>query len=227
MLQHLFQTWMQLTHTGGYAGVFFITLVAFTVFPIPLEIIVPSAAYWAAQGETRFWGVVAVATLGCWAGASIAYVILRRIGRPLILRYGRFVFVPEKKWLLAEAWILHYSAMGVFFAELLPVVRHLIALPAGAARMRFSTFSFAFLAGALIENTVLAWFGVQVLGAHRDLLTNPEGLAHAIKAKLVLLVLGVLVTVALYVLVDLLGRRARAATAVVAASDADSERPVG
>jgi len=221
MFQHLFQTWMELTHSGGYAGLFAITVIAFTVFPIPLEIIVPSAAYWAARGETRFWGVVVVATLGCWVGASIAYVVAQRLGRPLILRYGRYVFVPEKKWMLAEAWILHYSAMGVFFAELLPVVRHLIALPAGAARMRFGTFSLSFIGGALIESTVLAWFGVRVLGANRELLTDPEGLVKAIKAKLFLLVVGVTVTIVLYVLVDLLGRRARAATG------GGPERPAG
>lgn len=212
MFQQLFQTWMQLIHTGGYAGVFAIAVVAFTVFPVPLEIIVPSAAYWAARGETHFWGVVVTAALGCWAGASIAYVVSRRVGRPLILRYGRYVFVPEKKWLLAEAWILHYSAMGVLFAQLLPVVRHLIALPAGAARMKFSTFTLSFLLGSLAECSVLAWFGVRVLGANENLLSDPEGLIKAVKAKLLLIVLGVVVTLALYVLVDLLGRRAKAAT---------------
>jgi len=210
VIAHLFQTWMQLVHLWGYAGLFLATVIAFTVFPVPIEIIVPSAAYWAARGETRFWGVVVVATLGTWVGASIAYVVAGRVGRPLILRYGRYVFVPEKKWLLAEAWILHYSAMGVFFAQLLPVVRHLIALPAGAARMRYPTFSLSFLAGSAIECSVLAWFGVRVLGDRADLMSDPRALRHAIEDKLAWLIVAALVIVLLYVTMDLLGRRAKA-----------------
>ena len=135
MLDHLFQAWMRIIHDWGYAGTFLIMVIGFTVIPVPIELVVPSAAYWATQGATDIRLVVVVAALGTWCGASIAFFVARSAGRALILRYGRYVFVPEKKWLLAEAWILQYSAVGVFFAQLLPLVRHLISLPAGAARM--------------------------------------------------------------------------------------------
>jgi membrane protein DedA with SNARE-associated domain len=211
MLDHVFQAWMQLVHQWGYAGIFGITVIGFTVFPVPIELVVPSAAYWATQGATDIRLVVAVATLGTWCGASIAFFVARSVGRPLIQRYGRFVFVPEKKWLLAEAWILHYSAVGVFFAQLLPVVRHVISLPAGAARMRYRTFSISFLLGALIECSLLAWFGVHVLGGQKDLMSDPRALRHAIEAKFVWVITAAAVMVALYVAMDLLGRRARVA----------------
>ena len=210
MLDQLFQAWMRLIHDWGYAGTFLLTVVGFTVFPVPIEIIVPSAAYWATQGATDLRWVVVVAALGTWVGASIAFLVARTVGRPLILRYGRYVFVPEKKWLMAEAWILHYSAMGVFFAQLLPVVRHVISLPAGAARMSYRTFSISFLLGAFIECSLLAWFGVHVLGGQKDLMSDPRALRHAIEAKLWWVIAAAGVMVLLYVLMDLLGRRARA-----------------
>jgi membrane protein DedA with SNARE-associated domain len=211
MLDQLFQAWMQLVHQWGYAGIFLITLIGFTVFPVPIELVVPSAAYWATQGDTDIRLVVVMATLGTWCGASIAFFVARTVGRPLILRYGKFVLVPEKKWHMAEAWILHYSAVGVFFAQLLPVVRHVISLPAGAAGMRYRTFSISFLLGAVIECSLLAWFGVHVLGGQKDLMSDPRALRHAIEAKFIWVIAAAAVMVALYVVMDLLGRRAKAA----------------
>ncbi len=211
MLDSLFQAWMRLIHDWGYAGTFLITVIGFTVFPIPIEVVVPSAAYWATQGATDIRLVVLTAALGTWVGASIAFLVARSVGRPLILRYGRYVFVPEKKWLLAEAWILHYSAAGVFFAQLLPIVRHVVSLPAGAARMRYRTFSISFLLGSLIECSVLAWFGAHVLGTEKDLLSNPHKLRGLVEAKLWWLIAAAVVLVMLYVIMDTLGRRAKAA----------------
>jgi len=182
-----------------------------TVFPLPSEVVVPPAAYWAEHGRFHFWGVVAAATLGSWAGAAISYWVARSVGRPLLLRYGRYVFVPESKWLLAERWINRYSAAGIFFARLLPVVRHLVSLPAGAARMRFLPFTLSTLLGSFTWAWVLARFGQEVLGSDPRLLTEPDALVHALKAKLAWLVVGALVLLLGYVGVDLAGRRWRRA----------------
>ena len=211
MFHQLFATWMQFTHDWGYPGVFLLMAIESTVFPLPSEVVVPPAAYWASQGHMTFWGVVMASTLGSWFGASISYWVARVVGRPLILRYGRYVFVPEKKWLLAEGWIQHFSAVGVFFARLLPVVRHLVSLPAGAARMDFRVFSLATLLGSFAWSWVLAWFGQQVLGGEPRLLQDPNALIHVLKAKLVWFVAAAALMMIAYVLVDLLGQRAKAA----------------
>lgn len=209
MFHQLFATWMGWTLAWGYPGVFLLMAIESTVFPLPSEVVVPPAAYWARQGHLSFWGVVIAATLGSWAGASLSYAIARGLGRPILLRYGRYVFVPEKKWLLAEAWIRRYSNAGVFFARLLPVVRHLVSLPAGAARMRFGSFSIATLLGSFTWSLVLAWFGARVLGDEPRLMQDPAALIHLLKTKLAWLVAGATVLFALYVVVDLFGRRAR------------------
>ncbi len=211
MLHSLLKTWFGLVDQWGYAGIFLMMAIESTVFPLPSEVVVPPAAYYVAQGQLSFWGIVAASTLGSWAGSALSYAVARAVGRPLILRYGRYVFVPEKKWLLAEAWILHYSAAGVFFAQLLPIVRHVVSLPAGAARMRYRTFSISFLLGSLIECSVLAWFGAHVLGTEKDLLSNPHKLRGLVEAKLWWLIAAAVVLVMLYVIMDTLGRRAKAA----------------
>jgi membrane protein DedA with SNARE-associated domain len=209
MFHQMFATWMQLTHDWGYAGVFLLMAIESTVFPLPSEVVVPPAAYWAQQGHLNFWGVVFASTFGSWFGASLSYAFADYVGRPVILKYGKYFFVPEKKWLLAEAWILRYSAVGVFFARLLPVVRHLVSLPAGAARMNFRTFSLMTLLGSLAWSLVLAWFGARVLGSEPRLMQDPDALIHVLKAKLLWFVGAAALMLVLYVVVDLLGRRAK------------------
>jgi membrane protein DedA with SNARE-associated domain len=207
MFHGLFATWLELTRQWGYGGVFVLMAIESTVFPLPSEVVVPPAAYWARQGEMNFWGVVLAATLGSWAGAAISYAVARRLGRPLILRYGRYVFVPEKKWLLAEEWINRYGTAGIFFARILPVVRHLVSLPAGAARMPFGRFSISTLVGSFAWCTVLAWFGAQVLGDEPRLLQDPEALTRVLHQKLIWFVAAAGVLFLLYLTVDLIGRR--------------------
>ena len=209
MFHQLFATWMKLTLEWGYPGVFLLMAIESTVFPLPSEVVVPPAAYWAQQGHLSFWGVVLASTLGSWFGSSLSYWFAARVGRPAILKYGKYFFVPEKKWLLAEGWILRYSAVGVFFARLLPVVRHLVSLPAGAARMNFRVFSAMTLLGSFVWSVVLAWFGAKVLGGEPQLLNDPDALVHVLKEKLIWFVAAAALFLALYILVDVLGRRAR------------------
>ena len=210
MVHQLVATWMQLTLDWGYAGVFLLMAVESTVFPLPSEVVVPPAAYWAQQGHLSFWGVVMASTLGSWFGSSLSYGFAAWVGRPAILKYGKYFFVPEKKWLLAEGWILRYSAVGVFFARLLPVVRHLVSLPAGAAKMNYRTFSLMTLLGSFVWSVVLAWFGAKVLGGEPRLMQDPDALVHVLKAKLLWIVAAAALMLVAYVAVDRLGRRAKA-----------------
>ena len=210
MFHSLFSLWFRLTLEWGYAGIAIMMAIESTIFPLPSELVVPPAAYWASQGRYHFWGVVAAATFGSWLGAAISYWVARSLGRPLILRYGKYVFVPESKWMLAERWINRYSALGIFFARLLPVVRHVVSLPAGAARMRFGLFSTMTLLGSFLWCTVLAWFGARVLANQPRLLDDPDALMAVLKAKLLWFVGGAAVLLVLYVIVEAIGRRLRA-----------------
>jgi membrane protein DedA with SNARE-associated domain len=211
--------WFRLTLEWGYAGVFVLMAIESTVFPLPSEVVIPPAAYWASQGKLNFWGVVTAGALGSWAGAALSYWAGWKLGRPLILRYGKYFFLPPKKWELAELWLLRYAAAGVFFARLLPVVRHLISIPAGAARMPFGVFSLMTLVGSFFWCTVLAWFGARVLQDEPRLLQDPEALARVLHEKLWWFVAAALVLFVLYMAVDLIGRRLKRQAAVAAGAE--------
>jgi membrane protein DedA with SNARE-associated domain len=217
MTHALLAAWFSHVHDWGYLGVFVLMAIESTVFPLPSELVIPPAAYWAARGELHFWGVVLAATLGSWAGAAASYGVARSLGRPLILRYGKFVFVPESKWLLAERWIQRFAVGGVFFARLLPVVRHVISLPAGAARTGFRAFSLATLTGSFVWSTVLAIFGARVLGGEARLLEDPQALERVLRAKLLWFVAAAAGLLILYILVEVIGRRLARESATPAA----------
>ena len=134
-----------------------------SIFPVPSEIVIPPAAFLAAEGKLNMYGVVAAGTLGSWLGAAASYWVALWLGRVVIARWGRYFLVSESKLERAERWLHRYESGGIFFARLLPVVRHLISIPAGIIRMNFVTFSITTVVGSAIWCSVLAWFGQKVL----------------------------------------------------------------
>ena len=170
-LLHQFSDWyLAVLAQGGYWLIAGLMALESTVVPIPSEIIIPPAAYVAhTQGQLSIVGVVIAGTAGSWLGATFMYWAARWLGRPLVLRLAPYVGVAASKIELAEAWSAHYGWAGVFFSRLLPVIRHLIGIPAGILRMDFRWYSAATLAGSALWTTVLAWLGMTV-GEHPELL---------------------------------------------------------
>ncbi|MDP8985852.1 MAG: DedA family protein [Pseudomonadota bacterium] len=170
-LLHQFSDWyLAVLAKGGYWLIAGLMALESTVVPIPSEVIIPPAAYIAhTQGQLSVVGVVIAGTVGSWLGAAVMYWGARGLGRPLVLRLGPYVGVAAAKIEMAEAWSAHYGWAGVLFSRLLPVIRHLIGLPAGILRMDFRWYSAATLVGSLVWTSVLAWLGTTV-GEHPDLL---------------------------------------------------------
>jgi membrane protein DedA with SNARE-associated domain len=108
--------------------------------------------------------LVVAGSVGSWLGATLMYWVARWAGRPLIMRYGKYFFISSEKVEGAERWAAHYGAYGIFASRLLPVVRHLIGIPAGIVRMNFLKYSLYTLAGAGAWTAVLCWLGVKVGG---------------------------------------------------------------
>ncbi len=156
-----------------------------SIIPIPSEIIMPPAAFWAAQGRMNFACVVLAGTLGSYFGSAANYWLFQWIGLPAAKKFGKYVLISPEKLDVAEAWIQQHGAPGVFLARLLPVIRHLISIPAGILRMPFGRFSFATITGAGLWCLVLSYFGQEVLGARPDLLDSPDAMISAVKAKLI------------------------------------------
>src|SRR4051812_28311080 len=112
-----------------------------TPLPVPAEAVIPPAAFMAAKGDLNIVGVIASGTLGSYLGAVAMYYLSLFLGRPLLIRYGRFFLVNEEKLDRAEAWLKQYEAGGGFFARILPIIRHFISIPAGIIRMPFVTLA--------------------------------------------------------------------------------------
>jgi membrane protein DedA with SNARE-associated domain len=187
----LIKIWFDWVLQWGYGGVFLLMAMESSVFPVPSEIVMPPAAYWAQQGHLNFWAVILAGTAGSWTGSSLTYWVAQWLGRPFVARFGKYFLLNETKMALAERWVEQYGNGGVFFARLLPVIRHLISIPAGILRMPFGTFSIITIVGAGLWCTILAWFGAAVIGDQPDLLTNPDAIIHVVKAKLQWFILAV------------------------------------
>ena len=171
-----------------------------SILPVPSEIVIPPAAFLAAQGKLNPIGVVFAGTLGSYLGSAITYWASRFIGRPLIVKYGRFVLLSPKKLEHAEQWLARYQAGGVFFARLLPVVRHLISIPAGIVRMNFGLFSVVTITGSALWCSILAYLGDKAYRLEPELLTNPEALMRFIHGQSRGILLVIALFAALYML---------------------------
>ena len=202
-MHHLLETWFHWVLTGGYVGIIVLMAMESSIFPVPSEIVIPPAAFLAAQGKLSFTGVVLAGVLGSYLGSAITYWASRLIGRPLIVKYGRFVLVTPKKLEQAEQWLARYEAGGVFFARLLPVVRHLISIPAGIVRMNFGLFSFVTIAGSALWCWILAYLGDKAYRLEPELLTSPDALVRFIHGQS----RGILLVVALFAALYMLGLR--------------------
>jgi membrane protein DedA with SNARE-associated domain len=154
----------------GCPLIFLMMTMESTVLPVPSELVIPPAAHLAyTQGIWPFTsggyagvaGIIVAGTFGSWLGATIMYWASRIGGPPLLLRFGAMFGVTPEKIDGAHRWASHYGSMGVFISRLLPVVRHLIGIPAGMLRMDFRLFSLFTVLGSAVWCTVLCWLGIR------------------------------------------------------------------
>jgi len=209
-MHHLIQIWFGWVLSGGYPVIVLLMALGSTPLPVPAEAVIPPAAFLAAQGKLSFPGVVIAGTIGSYLGAALMYWASSVGGRPLLEKYGRFVLLSPHKLASAESWLARYGAGGIFFARLLPGIRHLISIPAGALRMNFAVFSVTTIAGSAISCAILAYLGREAFRVAPRLLESPEQMLDAIKtqSREVLLVVGALIV--LYVVAMLLLNRRKA-----------------
>lgn len=153
-------TWLLDTmNVMGYPGIFILMAMESSVIPVPSELVMPPAGYLANQGEMNIWVAILMGTVGSLAGAYANYFVSHWLGRPLVIKYGKYVWITEEKFARVESFFLRHGEISTFIGRLLPVIRHLISIPAGLAGMNHLRFSLYTLAGAGIWCTILAWIG--------------------------------------------------------------------
>jgi membrane protein DedA with SNARE-associated domain len=120
----------------------------------------PFAGFLIATHEFTFFGVAIASTLGSITGSLLSYYIGKIGGRPLVLRFGKYLLLDVHHLESTERFFVRYGEKAIFVARLVPIVRHLISIPAGIGRMRVSKFLMYTIAGAALWNMFLAWTGV-------------------------------------------------------------------
>ncbi|MBT1075314.1 DedA family protein [Geobacter grbiciae] len=153
----------------GYPGIFILMAMESSVIPIPSELVMPPAGYLAQQGEMNIWAAILLGTVGSLVGAYVNYFAAHWLGRPLLLKYGKYVWITEEKFAKVETFFHKHGEISTFIGRLLPVIRHLISLPAGLAGMHHGKFAFYTAAGAFFWVTILTWIGY-VIGENRELI---------------------------------------------------------
>lgn len=166
-------TWIIETITqSGYLGIFLLMLLESIFPPIPSELIIPFAGFAAANGQLDFVGVLIAASAGAVVGMIPWYVAGRVFGlgrvRTLADRYGRWLTLNAEEVDTATRAFHRFGPWIVLVGRLVPLIRTLISVPAGLAKMRVVPFFAASFIGALIWNTLLAGAGY-ILAEHYDL----------------------------------------------------------
>ncbi|HWO21502.1 MAG TPA: DedA family protein [Kofleriaceae bacterium] len=185
----------------GYPGLFVLIVLESTMVPIPSLLVMPFAGFLASQGEFSLPVILAINSGGALTGSLISYWLGAAGGKPLLLRYGKYVFVRAKDIERTERYFEQHGGKTIFIGRFLPVVRHLISIPAGIARMPLIPFLTLTLAGATIWGGGLMILGFE-LGSRWE--------AVATKAKRIdLVIAGAVVVVILAIAIRFVLRRRR------------------
>jgi membrane protein DedA with SNARE-associated domain len=174
----------------GYPGIFILMIMESATLPVPSELVLPLGGYLVSQGRLEFWSVVAVATLGSLIGTMIDYSIGYYLGRPAVLRYGRVVRFSQERLETTEKWFTTHGNSVVLLARFVPLLRTLIAFPAGIVKMETKRFLAFSAIGIVLWDIALVYLGL-VAGQNSTAISNnlqtyflPIGLAAILLASL-------------------------------------------
>lgn len=151
----------------NYFTVALLMLIESTFLPMPSEVVIPFAAYKAAQGDLNIFGVVIFGTIGALCGSLINYTLAYYLGRPIVYKFaesklGKLFLLSKEKVEHAENYFIRNGKASTFIGRLVPGIRHLISIPAGLAKMNLRSFMFYTFVGAGIWNIILAVIGYYI-----------------------------------------------------------------
>ncbi len=156
----IFTIAVSLLSQWGYGGVFLLMTLEGATLPVPSEIILPVTGFLVYNHTLDFWPAVVAASLGGLLGTMIDFSIGYYLGRSAVLRYGRKIRLSERHLMIVEGWFAKHGSAAVLFARFVPLLRTLIAFPAGLAKMRVSKFLAYSTIGIVIWDIVLIYLGV-------------------------------------------------------------------
>jgi membrane protein DedA with SNARE-associated domain len=150
----------KLIDATGYPGVFILMTMESMVLPVPSEAVMPFAGFHVATGRFTMAAVIIASTLGSIVGSLLSYAIGRYGGTPFINKWGKYLLLNRHDLEVTESFFKKRGSVTILICRFIPVVRHLISIPAGTGRMNLVTFLVFTIIGAGIWNTFLAYCGL-------------------------------------------------------------------
>jgi membrane protein DedA with SNARE-associated domain len=186
MLAFLIETFTKIISDAGYLGLTFLMSLESMIAPVPSEAVMPFAGFLIYQGKMHWEAVILFSTLGSIIGSLVSYYIGMNFGRPLIVKYGRYLLLNEHHLNLSERFFDLFGQKTIFISRFIPIVRHFISLPAGAARMNVWIFAVYTMFGAMLWNTFLTYLGYRLGGNWTIIRTYSEKLDIVVVALMAL-----------------------------------------
>ena len=143
----------------GYLGIFLLMIIESSFIPFPSEIVIIPAGYLAAKGQMDISLIILAGTLGSLVGALFNYYLAMLVGYKFLHKYGKYFFIGEDNLNKAEMFFRKHGVFATFTGRLLPVIRQLISIPAGIAKMNMAKFCFYTSLGAGIWVVILVILG--------------------------------------------------------------------
>lgn len=153
---------VQAISSMGYFGVFILMMLESMVAPVPSELVMPFAGFLVAKGQFSFVLVILFSSLGSITGSLISYYIGKYGGEVIVMKYGKYLLLNQHDLQKTHSWFNKKGEITVFFSRFIPVVRHLISIPAGIGKMNLKKFCIYTLIGATLWNTFLAYLGFKL-----------------------------------------------------------------
>jgi len=155
----------------GYMGIFLLMMIESSFIPFPSELVLIPAGYLAQQGEMNVFIIFAASLLGSLVGAFINYFLAFFIGRELLMRYGKYIFISNSAMEKMERFFNAHGPISTFSGRLIPGIRQLISIPAGLSKMALVPFTLYTALGAGIWSIVLIGLGY-LLGENKTLMAS-------------------------------------------------------
>ncbi|MFZ4507362.1 MAG: DedA family protein [Fimbriimonas sp.] len=149
-------------HTLGYPGIFLLMMLDAANIPIPSEVIMPVGGILAAEGKMNLHLAALAGTLGATVGSMISYWVGMKLGKPFLLKYGKYVLLRPKEIEHAEEWFVKHGLIVTLWGRFVPLVRTFISLPAGFFRANFPLFCFYAFLGSLPWSYLWTWLGFKL-----------------------------------------------------------------
>jgi len=144
----------------GYPGLFILMMFESMILPVPSELVMPFAGFLVNQGRFSFLGVALISSLGSIVGSLISYYIGLYGGERFIRKFGKYFLLDLSHLKWTENWFKHKGDLTILISRFIPVVRHLISIPAGIGKMNLKKFILYTFIGAFIWNNFLSYLGI-------------------------------------------------------------------